>query len=218
MWAPTSTQALSARRRQFSRPGRSRSPRVWLAKSTTVVVPPKAAALVPVPKVSTVRAAPIFEAAVDPIGPEQLFIGDPADPSGARQDAWRWLGVAPGTPPPETAAGQVSPHDRDVYAFSVTVDRALDWTAFGIWLTMLLNAHGDDILRVKGILHVVGVPTPVVVHGVQHLVHPPVHLDGWPTEDRGTRLVFIVRKLPRQVIERSLAAFNRLATVGERVA
>ena len=163
-------------------------------------------------------AAPIFEAAVDPIGPEQLFIGDPADPSGTRQDAWRWLGVAPGTPPPETAAGQVSPHDRDVYAFSVTVDRALDWTAFGIWLTMLLNAHGDDILRVKGILHVVGVPTPVVVHGVQHLVHPPVHLDGWPTQDRGTRLVFIVRKLPRQVIERSLAAFNRLATVGERVA
>jgi len=65
---------------------------------------------------------------------------------------------------------------------------------------------------------VVGVPTPVVVHGVQHLVHPPVHLDGWPTQDRGTRLVFIVRKLPRQVIERSLAAFNRLATVGERVA
>src|SRR5438132_2939586 len=58
MWAPTSTQALSARRRQFPRPGRSRSPRVWLAKSTTVVVPPKAAALVPVPKVSTVRAAP----------------------------------------------------------------------------------------------------------------------------------------------------------------
>ncbi len=162
-------------------------------------------------------AAPIFEPAVDPIGPDQLFAGDPADPSGTREDARRWLGPVAAATPPETGVGQASAHDRDVYAFSVTVDRALDWTAFGIWLTMLLHAHGEDILRVKGLLQVVGVPTPVVIHGVQHLVHPPVHLDGWPTADRGTRLVFIVQKLPRQVIERSLAAFTRLAAVGERV-
>jgi G3E family GTPase len=162
--------------------------------------------------------APIFVPAVDPIGPDQLFAGDPADPSGARQDARRWLGAAVAAPPAEPAAGEGSPHDRAVYAFSVTVDRALDWTAFGIWLTMLLHAHGEDVLRVKGILQVAGAPTPVVVHAVQHLVHPPVHLDAWPTADRGTRLVFIVRTLPRQVIERSLAAFNRLAPGGDRAA
>src|SRR5437773_436043 len=161
--------------------------------------------------------APIFEPAVDPIGPDQLFAGDPADPSGTRQDARRWLGPVAAATPPETGVGQASAHDRDVYAFSVTVDRALDWTAFGIWLTMLLHAHGEDILRVKGLLQVVVVPPPVLIHGVQQLVHPPVHLDGWPTAARGTRLVFIVPKLPRQVIERSLAAFTRLAAVGERV-
>jgi G3E family GTPase len=153
----------------------------------------------------------IFDSAVGPIGPAQLLTGDPANPSGARREARRWLAAAA----PEAAA---SPHDRDVYAFSVTAGRPLDWTAFGLWLTMLLHAHGQDVLRVKGILEVAGVPTPVVIHGVQHLVHPPVHLAGWPTADRGTRLVFIVRKLRRQVIERSLAAFNRLAAGGERVA
>ena len=58
MWAPTSTQALAARLCQSSRPTSGLSPRVWLQKSTTQVVPPKAAALVPVPKVSTVRATP----------------------------------------------------------------------------------------------------------------------------------------------------------------
>ncbi len=162
--------------------------------------------------------APIFEPAVDPIGPDELFTDDLADPSGPGQDARRWLGAAAAATAPETAVGHVSPHDRDIYAFSVTVDRALDWTAFGIWLTMLLHAHGEDVLRVKGMLQVVGVPAPVVIHGVQHLVHPPVHLDAWPTADRGTRLVFIVRKLSRQVIERSLAAFNRLAAVGEGAA
>ena len=31
-------------------------------------------------------------------------------------------------------------------------DEQLDWTAFGIWLTMLLQARGEDVLRVKGLL------------------------------------------------------------------
>jgi G3E family GTPase len=75
---------------------------------------------------------------------------------------------------------------------------------------MLLHAHGDDILRVKGILNVAGASTPVVVHGVQHLVHPPSHLDAWPDADRRSRIVFITRDIPRTAVERSLAAFIRL--------
>ena len=163
-------------------------------------------------------AAPIFESTVDPIGPAELFAHDVASPTGRRQDASRWwqAETAATTPPETAAAGDVHRHARDIYAFSVTFERALDWTAFGIWLTMLLHAHGENVLRVKGILQVIGAPAPVVIHAVQHLVHAPVHLDGWPAADRDTRLVFIVRKLPRQVIERSLAAFNRLAAAGER--
>jgi G3E family GTPase len=147
-------------------------------------------------------AAPIFDNSVDAIGPQQLFTGDAASLADPPAEAGR------GRP----AAG----HAADIYAFSATFEGALDWTAFGIWLTMLLHAHGENVLRVKGLLQVVGAPTPVVIHGVQHLVHAPVHLDAWPTADRGTRLVFIVRKLPRPAIERSLAAFNRLAAAGPR--
>jgi Cobalamin synthesis protein cobW C-terminal domain len=51
---------------------------------------------------------------------------------------------------------------------------------------------------------------PVVVHGVQHLVHPPDHLRQWLDDDRSSRIVFIVRDLSRDLIERSLAAFTRL--------
>jgi G3E family GTPase len=50
----------------------------------------------------------------------------------------------------------------------------------------------------------------VVVHGVQHLVHPPDHLPQWPDDDRSSRIVFIVRDLSHDLIERSLAAFIRL--------
>ncbi len=76
---------------------------------------------------------------------------------------------------------------------------------------MLLHAHGARVLRVKGILNVVGLSTPVVIHGVQHVVHPPAHLEAWPDADRRSRIVFIVRGLEQSVIERSLAAFHRQA-------
>jgi len=102
-------------------------------------------------------------------------------------------------------------HGDDIFAFSLQFDEPLDWTMFGIWLTMLLNRHGREVLRVKGILNVAGSPTPVAVHGVQHLVHPPVHLTAWPDADRRSRLVFIVKGLDRRAIERSLRAFTALA-------
>lgn len=104
-------------------------------------------------------------------------------------------------------------HDLDIHTFCVTVAAPLDWTAFGIWLTMLLHCHGDKVLRVKGLLNVVGVATPVVVNGVQHLVHPPVHLARWSDEGRHSRIVFIVQGLERAAIEDSLAVFMSL---GER--
>ncbi len=93
-----------------------------------------------------------------------------------------------------------------IHAFTVIVDRPLDWTAFGIWLTMLLQARGGDILRVKGLVDAGG-PGPVVLNGVQHAVHPPIHLDAWPDGDRRSRLVFIARGVEREALEASLAAF-----------
>ncbi len=101
-------------------------------------------------------------------------------------------------------------HGDSIRAFSLVFDAPLDWTLFGIWLTMLLNRHGTQVLRVKGILNVAGSPTPVAVHGVQHLVHPPMHMTAWPDEDRRSRLVFIVDGLDRVAVERSLMAFAGL--------
>jgi G3E family GTPase len=113
----------------------------------------------------------------------------------------------------ELALGQhhhdVNRHDASVHAFALVFEEALDWTMFGVWLSMLLNRHGPAVLRVKGILNVAGSETPVAVHGVQHLVHPPVHLAAWPDADRRSRLVFIVDGLARADIERSFRAFCR---------
>jgi G3E family GTPase len=98
-------------------------------------------------------------------------------------------------------------HTDGIHAFAIVLDRPIDWTAFGIWLTMLLHRHGNAVLRVKGILNVSGTDAPVAVHGVQHLVHPPTHMRAWPDDDRRSRIVFIVKDLERGAIERSLAMF-----------
>ena len=55
---------------------------------------------------------------------------------------------------------------------------------------------------------------PVVLHGVQHLFHPPVLLPEWPSEDHRTRMVFITRDLRREAIDASLAAFEEAVTEG----
>lgn len=104
----------------------------------------------------------------------------------------------------------VKRHVDDVRAFAIILDRPLDWTSFGIWLTMLLHRHGDKILRVKGILNVSGANAPVALHGVQYLVHPPTYMQAWPDDDRRSRIVFIVKQLEAALIEQSLGAFCRL--------
>lgn len=86
-------------------------------------------------------------------------------------------------------------------------DGALDWIAFGVWLSMLLRCHGERILRVKGILDVIDSPQPIVIHGVQHCLHAPVHLNAWPGGARRSRLVFIVRELDTALLRRSFNAF-----------
>ena len=101
-------------------------------------------------------------------------------------------------------------HTEAVSSMSVVLDRPVDWTAFGIWLSLLLNRHGDDVLRVKGILCVEGSDAPVFMNGVQHIVHPPQHLERWPTPDHRSRIVFITRNIDHAKLRHSLEAFCKL--------
>jgi G3E family GTPase len=97
-------------------------------------------------------------------------------------------------------------HEEDVAAVSLVLDGPVDWLGFGVWLTMLLHARGREILRVKGLLDVGG-KGPLLVDAVQHVVHPPVHVDSWPDDDRRSRLVLIGHRLDAERLERSLRSF-----------
>ena len=133
----------------------------------------------------------------------QLLTDDIYDAEGKVREASHWTAE-------EVDEHSTHAHTAGVQSFTAIFDRPLDWTAFGVWATMLLHRHGANVLRLKGLLNVAGVPTPVLINGVQHIVHPPSHLEAWPDADRCSRLIFIVQGLQRARIERSLALFNGL--------
>jgi G3E family GTPase len=114
--------------------------------------------------------------------------------------------LAPGRLDPRHLRLPEVPGHSDVRPFVLFLDRPVDWIGFGIWLTMLLGCRGADVLRVKGLLDV-GAAGPVVLNAVQHVVHPPEHLDTWPDQDHRSRIVFIARGIEREAVERSLEAF-----------
>ena len=152
--------------------------------------------------------AQIIAADSPDLDPIDLLIADIHDRTSKSTEVERWMRS---TADAAAAHEDHHPHAESITACCFTFEAVLDWTAFGVWMSMLLHRHGDRVLRMKGLLNVVGVPGPVLVNGVQHLVHPPAHLDRWPDGDRRSRLVVISSGLDREEIERSLHAFNALA-------
>ena len=92
-----------------------------------------------------------------------------------------------------------------IVASHLTFSEPVDAALFESCLQMLMNFRGPDLLRVKGIINVAGMDLPMVIHGVQHVFHPPEVLDQWPDEDRATRVVIIARDFDQEEIA---ACFN----------
>jgi G3E family GTPase len=151
---------------------------------------------------------PVAQGAVDPAGLFGIGFYNPATKSA---DVRRWLRAEAF----ETEHADdhehldINRHDDRIRAFCITRERPISWAALSAWLDGLATMRGEDLLRLKAIVALSDRPDqPVVLHGVQHLFHPPVLLPEWPSEDHRTRMVFITRDLPREAIEATLAAFE----------
>jgi G3E family GTPase len=169
--------------------------------------------------------APIIEVTGGAVDPAFLFNLGLFDPETKTVEVQRWLGEEAFEDAPDDdhddhghhhhdghhahAQGHdVNRHDERISSFCIVRDKPLSWTALSGWLDALASMRGADLLRVKAIVAIDERPgQPVVLHGVQHLFHPPVLLPEWPSDDHRTRIVFITRDLPRETIEKSLAAF-----------
>jgi G3E family GTPase len=98
--------------------------------------------------------------------------------------------------------------DRGIRSFCLTFDDPLPWEAVSGWLTALRQWRGEDLLRVKGIVHLREQDLPIAIHGVHHIFHPPVQLNAWPDADRRSRIVFITRGLERSEVEEAWSAMQ----------
>ena len=89
----------------------------------------------------------------------------------------------------------VNRHDAHIRAVCLTFDEPLKDHAFDRWISVLTTFTGEKLLRLKAIVNIEGVERPMVLHAVQHILHMPVELDAWPSDDRRTRMVLIVRDI-----------------------
>lgn len=105
-------------------------------------------------------------------------------------------------------ASNTNHYSNDIQSISFTFSKPLNWVAFGLWLSMLLHAEGESVLRVKGLLDV-GEEGPIVLNGVQHIIHPPQHLDSWPMGEDVSHIIFILRGISTETLSESLLAFQK---------
>jgi G3E family GTPase len=128
---------------------------------------------------------------------------------GTRADVERWLSPGAG----ETGKTYTTAHTREIDTFTLYHDAPVSAAGLATWLSMLAGYRGAHLLRVKGIVNVEG--EPYVIHAVQTVLHEPERLDAWPSDDRRTRIVFIVRDIDREAIARTFAAFSMPASLGD---
>lgn len=143
------------------------------------------------------------------------------DPDTKTVDVRRWLG--------EAAPGDGHDHDHDhghhhhhdgdghhhhhhhddrIATVALIHDRPVPFAAVEAFLDLLRSVQGDRLLRMKGIIELAEDPArPLVIHGVQKLLHPPARLAAWPEGARGTRIVLITCDMPQDYARRLFAAF-----------
>ncbi len=127
--------------------------------------------------------------------PGEIFGQAIYDPAKRIVDVAQWLRaeeVLAAQPVAGAAAGR---HESRIATFCLTFLQPFEWQEIAAWLDALAATCGQDLLRVKGIMNVIDAEGPVVVHAVQHLFHPPVMLDRWPTPLKKSQMVFITRDL-----------------------
>ena len=102
----------------------------------------------------------------------------------------------------------VNRHDKSIRAFTLVHDQPIGYAAVEMFLDLLRSTQGERLLRMKGIVCLVeNSDRPLVLHAVQRLMHPPVRLERWPSEDHRTRLVIISKDLSEDYVRDLFGAF-----------
>jgi len=155
--------------------------------------------------------APILYADHGQIDPRRFFDGRPHDSLANSLDVRSRLDTS-------TMARNHAHSGHDVNTFTILRHEPIRAVALTLLLETLCDHCGADLLRLKGIVNILeSSGQPAVIHGVQHVFHPPSWLPHWPSDDRRSRIVFITRGVPRGWVEALLDAIDaEVAAVSSR--
>jgi G3E family GTPase len=131
-----------------------------------------------------------------------LFNAGLYDPDTKSLDVKSWL-------PAEAHGRPHGRHDADINTYAIVREQPIRAVALTLFLETLAEHCGADLLRLKGIVNIAESPDqPAVIHGVQHVFHPPAWLERWPSDDRRSRIIFIARRVPQRWVEVLLDAIG----------
>jgi G3E family GTPase len=146
--------------------------------------------------------APMLSAQRGQVDPAGLFDGRLHDPLAKFSDIQSWLGA-------QTTSSGHSHRRHDVDTYAIVRRNPIRAVTVTLFLETLCEHCGQDLLRLKGIVNILESPDrPAVIHGVQHVFHPPSWLARWPSDDRHSRIVFITRGVPRAWVIALLEALD----------
>jgi len=159
-------------------------------------------------------SAPVITVIKGAIDPAEIIQAGAYNPAGKTAEVQNWCNEARFKPVKQgsfVAAKPVSGniHDDRIRSYSIFMDEPMEWDKLYGALKTLVSVRPKNILRVKGLINLRGKTTPTVVHGVQHVLYPPVDLPAWPDEDHRSRLVVITYDLEPAVAEELLADFGQ---------
>jgi G3E family GTPase len=97
-------------------------------------------------------------------------------------------------------------HDGSIGSLSLVADRPLKPNRFVSWIQEVTQQFGPDILRMKGIASIEDDDRQFVVQSVHMLIEGGSRRPWKEEEPRQTRLVFIGRNLPRDLLRQGLEA------------
>ncbi len=162
--------------------------------------------------------AEVREVAHGAINPDDLFVLSATSKAAPESEARRLLGSldedladrAPEHHDHEHGHHHDHDHDHDAHggirSFAISLDTPATPAGLQMWMGMLGDFRGPNLLRIKGLVNIQD--RPIVIQAVQHMFYPLTELAEWPDADRRSRIVFIVRDIAQEEIERTLDALS----------
>ena len=156
--------------------------------------------------------AVVHEVTNGEIDPNVLIDREKDEAEDVFSDIAGWLSSAQGTGHKTMLADRPNAHGHEhphssISTFVIELEMPIKSEEFNEFIQDLALEFGENLLRMKGILNVEGrSEQPAVVHGVQHVFFPIRWLDGWPSEERTSKLVFITQGVDPDVVR---ARFDR---------